>query len=109
MISERPIARAEVILNARVVGGLPMLDSGEADDKIVAVLANDEVWADVREIGELPERLVARLRHYFSTYKTLPGEPSVVEVGEPYGREHAATVIKAACADYEEAFGATGA
>ena len=105
VISERPIARAEVILNARVVGGLPMLDGGEADDKIVAVLANDEVWADVRDITELPERLVARLRHYFSTYKTLPGEPPSVEVGDPYSHEHAAKVIAAAAADYAEAFG----
>lgn len=41
VVSERPIARAELILNARVVGGLPMLDGGEADDKIIAVLEND--------------------------------------------------------------------
>ena len=104
VISERPIARAEVILSARVVGGLPMLDGGEADDKIIAVLANDEVWAEVREISELPERMIARLRHYFSTYKTLPGEPAMVEVGEPYSRAHAQKVILAAAADYAEAF-----
>lgn len=104
VISERPIARAEVILTARVLGGLPMLDGGEADDKIVAVLANDEIWADVQDISQLPERLVARLRHYFSTYKTLPGEPTVVEVGEPYAREHAIKVIEAAAADYTEHF-----
>lgn len=104
VISERPIARAEVILTARVLGGLPMLDGGEADDKIVAVLANDEIWADVQDISQLPERLVARLRHYFSTYKTLPGEPTVVEVGEPYSREHAIKVIEAAAADYAEHF-----
>jgi inorganic pyrophosphatase len=104
VISERPIARAEVTLRARVVGGLPMIDGGEADDKIIAVLANDEIWADVREITELPDRLVGRLRHYFSTYKTLPGETSVVEVGPPYSRDHAASVIEAAAADYAEAF-----
>lgn len=104
VISERPIARAEVILTARVLGGLPMLDGGEADDKIVAVLANDEIWADVQDVSQLPERLVARLRHYFSTYKTLPGEPTVVEVGEPYSREHAIKVIEAAAADYAEHF-----
>ncbi len=104
VISERPIARAEVILTARVLGGLPMLDGGEADDKIVAVLANDEIWADVQDVSQLPEQFVARLRHYFSTYKTLPGEPTVVEVGEPYSREHAIRVIEAAAADYTEHF-----
>ncbi len=105
VISERPIARAEVILTARILGGLPMLDGGEADDKIVAVLANDEIWTDVRDISQLPERFVSRLRHYFSTYKTLPGEAAVVEVGEPYDRLHAVRVIEAAMADYQEHFG----
>jgi inorganic pyrophosphatase len=105
VISERPIARAEVILQARVVGGLPMLDGGEADDKIIAVLANDEIWADVREVSELPGRLVSRLRHYFTTYKTLPGEEHTVEVGEPYTADHAIKVIEAAVADYAEEFG----
>ena len=53
VISERPINRSEVILNARVVGGLPMLDGGEADDKIIAVLNNDHLWAHVEDIGPL--------------------------------------------------------
>lgn len=106
VITERPIARAEVILNARVVGGLPMLDGGEADDKIIAVLANDEIFADILDIDEMPGQLVARLRHYFSTYKTLPGEPGTVEVGAPYPRQHALKVIEAAAADYAEAFSA---
>ena len=43
VISERPIARAEVIVQARVVGGLPMLDRGEADDKIIGVLMDDAI------------------------------------------------------------------
>lgn len=36
VISERPLTRAEVILTARVVGGIQAIDGGEADDKIVA-------------------------------------------------------------------------
>lgn len=105
VISERPVARAEVILNARVVGGLPMIDGGEADDKIIAVLANDDLWADVRDLDELPSALVDRLRHYFSTYKIVPDAPVEVSVGDAYGREHAERVIAAAIADYDEHFG----
>lgn len=105
VISERPIARAEVILEARVVGGLPMLDGGEADDKIIAVLSNDEIWKGVADIGDLPVQLVERLRHYFITYKTLPGEQRTVSVGSPYERSHALEVIEAAAADYQQAFG----
>jgi inorganic pyrophosphatase len=100
VVSERPISRAEVILSARVVGGLPMLDDGEADDKIIAVLDNDEVWQDVQDVGDLPVPLVERLRHYFTTYKVLPGEASTVRLGEAYGREHAERVIASSMSDY---------
>ena len=105
VLSERPIARAEVLLSARVVGGLPMLDRGEADDKIVAVLLQDLQWGDVREIAELPQALIDRLRHYFTTYKQLPGGANDVTIGDAYGRAHAEQVVVAAMADYEESFG----
>ena len=105
VISERPITRAEVILNARVVGGLPMLDGGEADDKIIAVLNNDGMWNQVRQLSELPIPIIDRLRHYFATYKTLANEKSSVSVGEPYGHAHAISVVNAAMEDYLEKFG----
>ncbi len=105
VVSERPIGRAEVILDARVVGGLPMLDGGEADDKIVAVLENDNFWGHTRDIEELPPVLVERLRHYFLTYKLVPGEESRVTIGPTYGLEHAERVVTAALEDYDEEFG----
>jgi inorganic pyrophosphatase len=105
VLSERPIARAEVILAARVVGGVPMLDHGEADDKIVAVLLNDLQWGAVRELDDLPRALIDRLRHYFATYKTLAGEATQTVVGPVYSHEHAQTVIRAAMADYDESYG----
>lgn len=106
VISQRPIDRAEVLLTARVVGGLRMLDGGEADDKIVAVLRGDPVWGDVADLAELPLDFVDRLDHYFSTYKTLPGESTSTRIEERYGRSHAFAVVEAAIADYGEAFGA---
>jgi len=105
ILSERPISRSEIIIKARVVGGLPMIDHGEADDKIIAVLDKDNIWANTKDISELPEILVERLRHYFSTYKLVPGQPSEVSIDESYGREHAEKVIQAAIEDYQDAFG----
>ncbi len=105
VISERPISRPEVILNAKVVGGLQMIDHGEADDKIIAILANDNLYAHINDVSELPEVYVERLRHYFSTYKLIPGQEDVVKVSEAYGREHAYKVIRAAIADYNETYG----
>jgi len=100
VVSERPITRAEVILNARVVGGLPMLDSNEADDKIIAILENDPLWSTVNDLEDLPAPLVERLRHYFLTYKMTLGRPNTVSIGDSYGRAHAERVIQAAMQDY---------
>lgn len=104
VISERPITHAEVLLNARVIGGLPMLDGGEADDKIIAILEKDDVWGTITEVEELTPSLVSRLRHYFSTYKSFPEEEHTTEVGQAYGSEHAGIVIQAAMDDYLEKF-----
>ncbi len=104
VLSERPIDRAEVVLDARVIGGLQMLDSGEADDKIIAVLVGDAVWDGARDIGDLPPRLIERLQHYFATYKLTPGEASSVSVRDVYGAERAAHVVEAAIADYARVY-----
>ena len=105
VLSERPISRSEVIIEARVIGGIHMVDRGEADDKIIGVLANDSFWNTARDISDLPPVLVDRLRHYFATYKVIPGEPGQVSVESVYGRDHAYQVVRAAMADYEEEFG----
>ncbi len=105
VLSERPIDRSEVILTARVVGGLHMIDEGEADDKIISVLSNDQYYKDVNDISEIPEVLIERLRHYFATYKMIPGQKVDVSVEKVYGREEAFKVIKASMEDYDEIFG----
>jgi inorganic pyrophosphatase len=96
-----------VILNARVVGGIKMIDQGEADDKIVAVLENDSFWGDVRDISQLPDTLVERLRHYFATYKLVPGKESQFSIEMTYDREYAFKVVEAAIADYDQEYEST--
>jgi inorganic pyrophosphatase len=105
VLSERPINRSEVILNARVIGGILMVDHGEADDKIIAVLQNDAVWGNADDISAIPGMLVERLRHYFATYKLIPGQESQVQIEQVYGCARARDVVKASMLDYEEHFG----
>lgn len=106
VISERPINRAEVILSAKVVGGLQCIDHAEADDKIVAVLKTDNVWGAAESIDDLPKVLIERLRHYFTTYKLVPGQQAPLSVERIYDRDHAHAVVQAALDDYAEEFGA---
>lgn len=108
VLSERPIARSEILVRAKVVGGLQMVDGGDADDKIVAVLDNDYVYGTARDIDDLPAVLVERLRHYFETYKLVPDRPASVTIEETYDRAHALKVVEAAIADYADHFGGVG-
>ena len=105
VLCERPVTRAEILVEARIVGGLPMIDGGEADDKLIAVLESDNIWGHISDIGGVPRALLDRILHYFATYKFLPDSPGKVTVGEPYGRAHAEEVVRASLEDYEELFG----
>jgi inorganic pyrophosphatase len=104
VLSERSISRGDVLLRAHVVGGIPTLDHGHADDKIIAVLEDDALWGSITDISELPQGLITRLQHYFATYKTQPNELSEVVVGNLYNAAHAKKVITTAMEDYQKAF-----
>ena len=105
VISERPINRSEVLLTARVVGGIQMIDDKKADDKIIAVLEKDNIWGKARELSDIPQMFVERLTHYFSTYKYMIGEEMHAFIEEVYNRERALEVINASFEDYQETFG----
>ncbi|HDQ72484.1 MAG TPA: inorganic pyrophosphatase, partial [Chloroflexi bacterium] len=97
--------RAEVILSARVIGGIQAIDGGEADDKIIAILENDEFWQEVDDISGLPDILVERMRHYFSTYKMRIGRETQMTIERVYDADYAMRVVEAAMADYDETYG----
>lgn len=105
VLSERPITKSEILIAARVIGGLQLIDRGEADDKIIAVLQGDYVWGEANDIADVPPVLVERLEHYFSTYKLVPGEGEKIRVAGTYGHEHAHAVVQAAMEDYRAHFG----
>jgi inorganic pyrophosphatase len=66
-------------MDAIPIGGFKMIDKGEADDKIVAVMVGDQVYGHMRDISELPQAEVFRLKHYFLTYKNFLTKKQVVE------------------------------
>jgi len=91
-------------VRGRVIGGLQMIDNGEADDKIISVLENDNGWGGARNVGDVPSVLVERLQHYFLTYKLVPQQRSRARIAKVYGRAHALKVVRAAMADYDDNF-----
>ena len=106
VLSQQRIDRAEIIGPARVVGGLALLDDGEADDKIIAVLESDTVFNYAKDLHHLPEVVVNRIIHYFGTYKQqMTGEKhNVIEVVDTYGAAHAREVVEASMRDYRQTF-----
>ena len=101
VLSDRPINRGDILLEARPIGGLRMVEAEEADDKIVAVLLNDPSYGGFTELSQLPRAVIDRLRHYFLTYKTIPGEQrQTITVDPLYDRAFAHRVLEAAAHDY---------
>ena len=105
VLTEREVTHGNIIVQAVPIGGFRMIDGGEADDKIIAVLAKDEVYGQWNDIADLPENVVNRLRHYFLTYKQLPGEAPKCEITDVYGREEALEVIRRSKQDYDQIYG----
>lgn len=105
ILSEKSFSHGDILLRARPIGGLLLLDRGEADDKILAVLEGDAAYGHLRDLTELPGALVARLEHYFLTYKRAPGADRVEqEIARVYGRHEAYAVIERSREDYDANF-----
>ena len=104
VLTEKEISHGDILVHAKPIGGFRMIDSNEADDKIVAVLNNDAFYSSFNDISELPEPVINRLKHYFLTYKDLPGKKIDVEITDVYGREEAHEVIKNSMKDYQNKF-----
>jgi len=104
VLTEKEISHGDILVRARPIGGFRMIDNNQADDKLVAVMNNDALYEDYREISDLPEKVVNRLRHYFLTYKDLPGSPADVEITHVYGREEAMNLIMRSIEDYTARF-----
>ena len=105
VLSSHNIPMGGILLEAIPIGGFKMIDKGEADDKIIAVLVGDHAFGHIRDIADLPEAEVKRLMHYFLTYKNLPTEPAKCRIQEVYGVEHAKKVIAASQKDYHNKYG----
>jgi inorganic pyrophosphatase len=105
VLTEKVILRGDIMLRAHPVGGFRLIDGEEADDKIIAVLMGDYIYGKCKDITELPENIVERLRHYFLTYKDSPDRVnSIVQITHTYGADEAHEIIKLSQEDYRNKF-----
>ena len=59
------------LVQATVIGNMQMIDSGEKDDKIIAVATKDPSVNHISSLEEMPRHFVNELRNYFEQYKVL--------------------------------------
>lgn len=104
ILTEKTISHGDILVKAKPIGGFRMIDKNQADDKIIAVLYNDAMYEDFNDISEVPLQVVERLKHYFLTYKDLPGNPSNCEITHTYGIEEAHDLIERSVEDYKQKF-----
>lgn len=101
VLTSHQVAHGNILLQAIPIGGFCMIDKNEADDKIIAVLADDHLYGGIKDISELSMGIILRLKHYFLTYKLDPDKKiGAVSIDKIYDSEHAKQVIQASIQDY---------
>lgn len=81
------------VVDARIVGYLDMVDNGESDEKIIAVMDSDPRFSHIHEIGDIQEHTLREIKHFFKTYKDLQ-QNKTVDVYEFHDKVDALMLIK---------------
>jgi inorganic pyrophosphatase len=90
------------LVDATIIGNMQMIDSGEKDDKIIAVATKDPSVNHIASIEDMPKHFINELRNYFEQYKVLENKQVQIEEFQP--KEIAYKVIEDAIALYQQKF-----
>lgn len=91
-----------ILVEARPVGILNMVDNGDPDEKIVAVPVEDKRWDDVKDIADANQHTLKEIVNFFETYKMLKGKPAPVGINGFGGRAEAEAAFERARKLYGE-------
>jgi inorganic pyrophosphatase len=86
LITTYPLAPG-ILVKARPVAIMEMIDGGERDDKVIAVPVDDPRMDDIKDIGDLNSHFKKEMSHFFETYKKVQNKE--VEVGPWHGAKEA--------------------
>lgn len=89
-----------ILVRARPVAILPMVDGGEADEKVIAVPADDPRFADIQDLGDLNKHTLKEISHFFETYKKLQNKEVSLEAFKD--KAEAQSAFDRAVAMYQE-------
>jgi inorganic pyrophosphatase len=90
------------LVEATVIGNMQMIDSGEQDDKIIAVATKDPSVNHMTSMEDMPPHFINELRNYFEQYKVL--ENKQVQIEEFQDKATAYKIIEEAIGFYQKKF-----
>lgn len=91
-----------ILVEARPVAVMRMIDGGEGDDKIIAVPKNDPRWEEVQDLADINKHTIKEIRHFFETYKSIEGKEVVTSNVE--GRSQAMGAVEKGLQMYRDKF-----
>lgn len=84
------------------IGVISMIDSGSADDKIIAIPFNDPTYNSYTDMSQLPQHIFNEMSHFFSVYKALENKETAIE--EIQNRDSALKIIQNSIDSYIDSF-----
>lgn len=90
-----------ILVKARPVAIMEMVDGGERDDKVLAVPVEDPRFADVTDLADVNKHFIKEMAHFFETYKKVQNKE--VAIGAWHDKEAAMAAFEKSCAAYTNA------
>ena len=91
-----------LLVEARPVAVIDMVDGGESDAKIIAVPVGDPRFKNVHSLKDINEHTLKEIEHFFLTYKQV--QKKVVTIDSVRDVEDAKNVIKEGVELYKKEF-----
>lgn len=90
------------LVKCRPLGVVKMIDNGDIDEKIIAVVEHDPFMANYTCIEDLPAHMLEEMKHFFRVYKQLEGKETYIEKVE--GLDSAKAIINNCLKEYKTKF-----
>jgi inorganic pyrophosphatase len=91
-----------ILVVVRPVAVMHMLDTGESDDKIIAVPVKDPRWDYLNDLEDINKHTLKEITHFFETYKIIQNDE--VKIGGFENKGKAMEAVKRSVELYKAKF-----
>ena len=92
-----------ILVEARPVAVMRMVDCGEGDYKVIAVPKSDPRWDEVQDLSDINAHTLKEIQHFFETYKSIE-KGKVVLVKGFKGKKEALAAVKKGLSMYAKKY-----